>query len=147
MKPYLAVPLVLIALLIAVSGVAAVARGWVLPMNRRHVHSPRVYGWGQLVAALALCWQVLFGLVISDSGTRHWGTLTGGAILVVGLMVMMVGQLAGGGREGSGHSMVVPMRLAATIRRIPDGACGTVPGETMCTTSRVSAGTSGVATT
>ncbi|WP_326592867.1 hypothetical protein [Streptomyces sp. NBC_01294] len=102
MKLCLAASLVLIALLVAASGMAALTRGWVLPMNRRHVRSPRLYGLGQLVAALALCWQVLFGLVISDAGTRHWGTLTGGAILVAGLIVMMVGQLAGGGREGSG---------------------------------------------
>ncbi|MEU9421180.1 hypothetical protein [Streptomyces sp. NPDC048272] len=98
MKLYLAAPLVLIALLIAASGVAAVTRGWVLPMNRRHVRSPRLYGLGQLVSAFALCWQVVFGLVISDAGTRHWGTLTGGAILVAGLMVMLAGQLAGGSR-------------------------------------------------
>ncbi|MFE9565935.1 hypothetical protein ACFYM0_33055 [Streptomyces sp. NPDC006487] len=102
MKLYLATPIVLVALLIATSGMAAVTRGWVLPMNRRHVRSPRLYGLGQLVAALALGWQVLFGLVIDDAGTRHWGTLTGGAMMVVGLIVMMVGQLAGGGREDRG---------------------------------------------
>ncbi|WP_405442275.1 hypothetical protein OG373_33655 [Streptomyces avidinii] len=102
MKLYLAAPLVLIALLIAASGMAALTRGWALPMNRRHVRSPRLYGLGQLVAALALCWQVVFGLVISGAGTRHWGTLTGGALLVAGLVVMLVGQLAGGGRAGSG---------------------------------------------
>ncbi|WP_411105215.1 hypothetical protein [Streptomyces sp. cmx-4-9] len=100
MKLYFAAPLVLIALLLAASGVAAVMRGWVLPRNRRHIRSPRLYGSGQLVSAFALCWQVVFGLVISDAGTRHWGTLTGGAILVTGLMVMLVGQLARGSREG-----------------------------------------------
>ncbi|MFD8985095.1 hypothetical protein [Streptomyces sp. NPDC059564] len=102
MKLYLAAPLVLVALLIATSGVAAVIRGWVLPMNRRHVRSPRLYGSGQLVTAFALCWQVVFGLVISDAGTRQWGALTGGAMMVAGLIVMLAGQLAGGRREGSG---------------------------------------------
>ncbi|MEU9161326.1 hypothetical protein AB0D29_13770 [Streptomyces sp. NPDC048424] len=96
MKLYLVAPLVLIAVVIAASGAAAVIRGWVLPMNRRHIRSPRLYGWGQLVTAFALCWQVVFGLVISDSATRQWGALTGGAILVAGLMVMLAGQLKRG---------------------------------------------------
>ena len=102
MKLYLAIPLVLLALLIAASGVAAVARGWVLPMNRRHVRGPHLYGWGQLVVAFALCWQVAFELVISDSDTRPWGTLSGSVILLVAIIVMTVAQLAGGNREGNG---------------------------------------------
>jgi hypothetical protein len=52
---YIAVPLVLLALFYAATGVAAVTRGWMLPMNRRRVHAPRVYGWGQLMVAFALC--------------------------------------------------------------------------------------------
>lgn len=104
MKLVLAIPLVLFALLVAASGMAAVTRGWVLPMNRRHVRNPRLYGWGQLVAAFALCWPVVFGLVISDAGTRSWGALTGGMLLVVGLLVMMVGQFAGGSRQSNGAS-------------------------------------------
>ncbi|WP_314245147.1 hypothetical protein [Streptomyces sp. DSM 40907] len=102
MKLYLVAPLVLIALLIAASGVAAVTRGWVLPVNRRHIRNPRLYGSGQLVTAFALCWQVVFGLVISDSDTRLWGALTGGAILVAGFAVMLAGQFTGGSRQGSG---------------------------------------------
>ncbi|MEU1849349.1 hypothetical protein ABZ499_08720 [Streptomyces sp. NPDC019990] len=102
MKLYLAVPLVLLALLIAASGVSAVTSGWVLPMNRRHVRAPRIYGWGQLVVAFALCWQLVFGLMISDSGARSSGTLIGAAILLAGLIVMMMGQLTGGSRKGGG---------------------------------------------
>ncbi|MDQ0578489.1 hypothetical protein [Streptomyces rishiriensis] len=102
MKLYLAAPLVLVALLIAVSGVAAVTRGWVLPMNRRHIRAPRIYGWGQLVLAFALCWQLVFGLLISDSGVRPLGTLIGAVIILAGLLVMMVGQLGGGERNGGG---------------------------------------------
>lgn len=102
MKLYLAVPLVLLAFLIAASGVAAVTRGWVLPMNRHHVRAPRIYGWGQLVVAFALCWQLVFGVMVSDSGARASRTLIGAAILVVGLIVMMVGQLAIGDRERGG---------------------------------------------
>ncbi|MGC5005132.1 hypothetical protein [Streptomyces sp. NBC_00353] len=40
--------------------------------------------------------------MISDSDTRQWGNLTGGAILLAGLIVMMVGQFTGGNRQGSG---------------------------------------------
>ncbi|MGX1675422.1 hypothetical protein [Streptomyces sp. NPDC055400] len=102
MELFVAIPLVLLALLFAVLGVAAVTRGWVLPMNRRRVRNPRLYGWGQLVVAFALCWQAIF-LVISDPGTRAWGTLIGSVVLVVGLGVMLVGQLAGN-RQGYGAS-------------------------------------------
>ncbi|MER6036859.1 hypothetical protein ABT133_23590 [Streptomyces sp. NPDC001835] len=98
MKLYFAVPLILLALLIAASGVAAVTRCWVLPMNRRHVRAPRIYGWGQLVVAFALCWQLVLGLILA----RPSGTLIGAAILLAGLIVMMVGQLAGGNRKGGG---------------------------------------------
>ncbi|MFI1833554.1 hypothetical protein [Streptomyces olivaceoviridis] len=103
MKLYVAVPLVLLALLIAASGVAAVTRGWVLPMNRRHVRALRTYGWGQLVVAFALCWQLVFGLLIGDSGARPSGTLIGAVLLLAGLLVMMVGQVSGGDRRGGGR--------------------------------------------
>lgn len=100
MKPYLAVPLVLIALLVAASGTAALTRGWLLPTSRRHVRSPRVYGWGQLVLAFALLWQTVFGFVVGDPGARAWGTLIGSVLLLAGILVMMAGQLAGGRRKG-----------------------------------------------
>ncbi|MFF7967900.1 hypothetical protein ACFZC3_21430 [Streptomyces sp. NPDC007903] len=102
MKLYVAVPLVLLALLIAASGVAAVAGGWVLPVNRRRVRAPRIHGWGQLVVAFALCWQLVFGLMIGDSEVRPSGTLIGATILLGGVIVMMVSQLAGGNRKRGG---------------------------------------------
>ncbi|GAA3372982.1 hypothetical protein GCM10020367_31120 [Streptomyces sannanensis] len=102
MKLYLAIPVVLLALVMAASGVATVTRGWVLPTNRRPVLRPRLYGWGQLVVAFALCWQQVFFWVISDIGIRQWGTLSGSALLLTGLIVMMVSHRAGGDRQGSG---------------------------------------------
>ncbi|MGW6139351.1 hypothetical protein ACWFRM_03405 [Streptomyces sp. NPDC055144] len=102
MKLYLVIPLALLALLVATSGVAAVTRGWVLPMNRRHVRAPRIYGWGQLVVAFALCWQPVFGSVISDSAARPLGTLIGSMILLAGVILMMVGQLARGNHKDGG---------------------------------------------
>lgn len=102
MKLYIAIPVVLLALLVAASGVAAVTRGWVLPTNRRPVRRPRLYGWGQLVAAFALCWQMAFFWVISDIDIRQWGTLFGSALLLTGLILMMVSRRTGGNRQGSG---------------------------------------------
>ncbi|MET7512646.1 hypothetical protein ABZS88_04070 [Streptomyces sp. NPDC005480] len=102
MTLYIAVPLVLLALFYAATGVAAVTRGWMLPMNRRRVHAPRVYGWGQLMVAFALCWQTAFGLLTGDSDTLPSAPLIGSAILVAGFIVMMVGQRAGGTRKRGG---------------------------------------------
>jgi hypothetical protein len=98
-KIYLAVPVVLLASLFVASGVAAIRRGWVLPMNRRHVRLPRPYGWGQLVVAFALCWQLVFGLAVDTFGIRQWGTLTGSGMLLIGLVLMMRGQRGTGGRK------------------------------------------------
>ncbi|MFI9247911.1 hypothetical protein ACIGXF_36300 [Streptomyces sp. NPDC053086] len=52
--------------------------------------------------AIALCRQMFFGLLISDSDVRPSGTLIGSAVLLAGLIVMMVGQLAGGKRKPGG---------------------------------------------
>ncbi|MFD6495828.1 hypothetical protein [Streptomyces sp. NPDC060188] len=102
MRLYLVIPSVLLALLLVVSGVAAVTRGWVLPWNRRRVRAPRVCGWGQLVVAVALCWQAAFGLVIGDSDVRPVGTLIGSGILLSGIIVMLVSQFVGAGQRARG---------------------------------------------
>ncbi|MFC5957724.1 hypothetical protein ACFP51_25640 [Streptomyces pratens] len=102
MRLYFAIPSVVVALLFAALGVAAITRSWVLPWNRRHVRRVRLYGWGQLVAAVGLCCQVVFGLVISGIHIRQWGTMTGGVLLVTGLIVMVVAQRLGGKRQVSG---------------------------------------------
>ncbi|MEV4429718.1 hypothetical protein AB0K23_30975 [Streptomyces sp. NPDC049602] len=104
MNPYLAIPLVLVALLIAAAGIAAVTRGWVLPMNRRHIRRPRLHGWGQLLVAFALFWQLVFGMPAGDPDVRMWGTSTGGVMLLAGLGVMIAGQVMSGGRKPGGTS-------------------------------------------
>ncbi|MET7495342.1 hypothetical protein [Streptomyces sp900116325] len=101
MRFYFAIPVVLLALLIAASGIAAITRGWVLPTNRRPVHRPRLYGWGQLVAAFALCWQQVFFWVLSEPDTRQWGSLSGSALLLTGLIVMMLSYRTVGNQQGS----------------------------------------------
>lgn len=107
MKLYIAIFLALSASLIAALGVAAVTRGWVLPVNRRPVHRPRVYGWGQLVAAFALFWQTVYLLVLNDPdilgpGVRGWGSLPGSALLLAGLILMMLSRRTVGNRQGNG---------------------------------------------
>ncbi|MEU9609740.1 hypothetical protein [Streptomyces sp. NPDC048057] len=93
MSPYLVMPFVVLALLFAASGIAGITRGWVLPRSRRHVHNPRLYGWGQLALAFALCWQLTVGLLVDDADVRAWATPVGGLILVAALMVLVVGQV------------------------------------------------------
>ncbi|OKJ93436.1 hypothetical protein AMK26_33570 [Streptomyces sp. CB03234] len=100
MQLHLAVPVVLLALLLAASGVAAVSRGWVLPTNRRQVRRPRLYGTGQLILALALCLQVVPLLVLRHSGIRQLGTLFGNVLLLTGIMVMMASHRTGRDRQG-----------------------------------------------
>ncbi|MFB7110482.1 hypothetical protein [Streptomyces sp. NPDC056291] len=102
MDLYLAIPLVLVALLAAASGIAAVTRGWVLPWNRHRVRRVRLYGWGQLMVAVAVGRQAVFWWVISDPIVRSWAVLPGSGLLVAGLLVMAVSQRAGGNRQGSG---------------------------------------------
>ncbi|WP_261717206.1 hypothetical protein [Streptomyces sp. FZ201] len=88
MNLYLAITLILLALLIAASGIAAVTRGWVPPVSRKPIQRADLYGWGQLLCAIALCCQAVFGLVISDIGLRQIGILVGGALLLLGIAVM-----------------------------------------------------------
>ncbi|WP_327381764.1 hypothetical protein [Streptomyces sp. NBC_01207] len=51
---YLAVPIGVVALLIAVSGGATLSREWLSPWQRRHIVRPRLFGWAQLLIAAAL---------------------------------------------------------------------------------------------
>ncbi|MFB7569238.1 hypothetical protein [Streptomyces sp. NPDC056165] len=53
-----------------------------------------------MVVAFGLCWQVVFGLVISWPGVREWEA--GIALMLIGFIVMAVGQYTGGNRQGSG---------------------------------------------
>ncbi len=82
---YLAVPIGVVALLLAVSGVATLSRGWLLPWQRRHIVRPRLFGWAQLLIAAALGVE-LVGLLVVDSAYRSVVTMPG----VVGLLFALV---------------------------------------------------------
>ncbi|MGA5606138.1 hypothetical protein ACPCUF_34860 [Streptomyces griseoincarnatus] len=99
MRLYLGISVILLAVLIAASAIAALTRGWVLPTNRKHVIRPQFYGWGQLVIAIALCCQAAFGLMTNDLDTRQWGTLTGSVLMVTGILVIAVSRRATGHRQ------------------------------------------------
>ncbi|MFD6424585.1 hypothetical protein [Streptomyces sp. NPDC060198] len=101
MKFYVGIPLVLFALAIGASGIAAVARGWVLPVNRRRVRRVRLFGWGQALVSLALLTEGTVLLVLGGGSSTVpaatawiWNLL-----LMAGLAVMGVSQLSRGGRR------------------------------------------------
>ncbi|MFE3269747.1 hypothetical protein [Streptomyces sp. NPDC059215] len=89
---YLAVPLGLLALLIAASGVAAVARGWVAPMHRGLVRRVRLYGWGQLLFGLGLCSQAVLQSVDDAPGIWLWEGDAAAGMVIAGLCVVGLSQ-------------------------------------------------------
>ncbi|MFF3897378.1 hypothetical protein ACFYY3_30275 [Streptomyces sp. NPDC001812] len=99
MRLYLAIPSVVMALLIAASGVAAVTRGWVPPWLRSSVRRVRLYGLGQLVVAFGLCWYAASWTVFSDS---EWGNGFGFPLMATGSILMVVSRNTGRNRQGTG---------------------------------------------
>lgn len=81
---YLAVPIGVVALLLAVSGGATLSRGWLFP-GSAGTSSARVFGWAQLLIAAALGIE-LVGLLAVDSAYRSVVTMPG----VMGLFFAMV---------------------------------------------------------
>ncbi|MEU5220365.1 hypothetical protein AB0G79_29775 [Streptomyces sp. NPDC020807] len=91
MSWYLAVPSVLLALLFAAGGVAAVRTGWVLPWQRRHVHRVRLFGWAQLVIAAAFAAKVATGLFDDPGADAGLGSVSL-LVLLGGFGLMVVSQ-------------------------------------------------------
>ncbi|MBQ0828754.1 hypothetical protein [Streptomyces tagetis] len=111
MTVYAGVMGALVALLIGVSGVAALTRGWLLPVNRRSVRRVRLHGWGQLVMALGLGWNAACALTLDrlaayDGLMREWGTFGGIALILGGLVLVMLSQLPRRERRGGGTPVV-----------------------------------------
>ncbi|MFB0629125.1 hypothetical protein [Streptomyces sp. AB3(2024)] len=83
---YVAIPIGVMALLLAASGVATLSRGWLLPWQRRYIVRPRLLGWAQLLVAAALGVQ-LTGLLVVDPVYRPVVTMPGCAALLFGLVL------------------------------------------------------------
>ncbi|MGW0856458.1 hypothetical protein [Streptomyces sp. NPDC002690] len=101
MKFYVGIPLVVLALAFGASGVASVARGWVLPFNRGRVRRVRLFGRGQLLMAFSLLVQGLFLLLTGGTsrGVRSVYPVWSPALLA-GIALVGVSRRAGRVRRG-----------------------------------------------
>ncbi|EDY64335.1 conserved hypothetical protein [Streptomyces pristinaespiralis ATCC 25486] len=98
MTLYLGIPLGLMALLVAVSGVAALRSGWLLPVQRKYVVRPHLFGWAQLAIALALVIQVAGAVLVEAGGLRSAVTMAGTAVLLAGVLLIVQAQRPARGR-------------------------------------------------
>ncbi|MFE3628369.1 hypothetical protein [Streptomyces goshikiensis] len=90
---YLAIPIGVMALLLAASGVAALSRGWLLPLQRRYVVRVRLFGWAQLLISAALGVQLVGNLVV-DPPYSSAVTMPGVVVLFLGLVLITRAQRA-----------------------------------------------------
>ncbi|MEU9856560.1 hypothetical protein [Streptomyces sp. NPDC047974] len=85
------------ALLLAVSGVAALRTGFVLPWLRRRVRRVALHGWGQLVMGGSFALQSVSGFV-GESAVGTAEGLVAAVSMVAALILLLVAQL-GSGRD------------------------------------------------
>lgn len=98
MTLYIGIPLGLMALLVAVSGVAALRSGWLLPVQRQYIIRPHLFGWAQLAIALALVIQVAGAVLVEAGGLRSAVTMSGAAVLLGGVLLIVQAQRPARGR-------------------------------------------------
>ncbi|MFJ2932640.1 hypothetical protein ACIO8G_07710 [Streptomyces sp. NPDC087219] len=84
------VPSVLAVLLVA-GGVAAVRSGWILPFQRRRVHRTELFGWAQLVMAVAFGAQAA-GLLLGEGEAGYVLGVVAMLALLGGLVLAIVAQ-------------------------------------------------------
>lgn len=96
---YVLVPIGVIALLLAASGVAALGRGWLLTWQRRHIVRLRLFGWVRLLIAAALGSQVI-GLPAVDPVYRSVVTVPGVEVVLLGLVLITRAQRPPCTRQG-----------------------------------------------
>ncbi|MFD3994464.1 hypothetical protein [Streptomyces sp. NPDC058548] len=87
---FLFVPSVL-GVLLVVGGVAAIRTGWVLPFQRRRVSHARLFGWAQLVMAVAFGIQV-GGYFLGEGEARSVLGVVALLALLGGLVLVIVAQ-------------------------------------------------------
>ncbi|GHB08209.1 hypothetical protein ACIQRS_29655 [Streptomyces termitum] len=81
-------------LLVITLGVAALRTGWVLPVSRRHVTRPRLYGAGALVLGASLLLPGLSALRLLPGVSEETRLLGGTGLLLAGLLLLLVSQLS-----------------------------------------------------
>ncbi|MCX5231878.1 hypothetical protein ABZY16_30285 [Streptomyces sp. NPDC006553] len=84
------VPSVL-AVLLVVGGVAAIRSGWILPFQRRRVYRTELFGWAQLVMAVAFGAQAA-GLLLSEGEAGYVLGVVAMLALLAGLVLAIVAQ-------------------------------------------------------
>jgi hypothetical protein len=93
MPLYIGLPLGLMALLVAFGGVASLGWGWLPPWWRQRIARPQLFGWSQLIIAVALVIQ-LAGALLDKTGA----TLFGAAVLLFGILLLAQAQRPPRGR-------------------------------------------------
>ncbi|MFE5941705.1 hypothetical protein [Streptomyces sp. NPDC056480] len=87
---FLIVPSVL-GVLLVLGGVAAIRNDWILPFQRRRVHRTRLFGWAQLVMAVAFASQAA-GQLLGEGEARFVLGVVALFALLGGLVLATVAQ-------------------------------------------------------
>ncbi|MEU6988091.1 hypothetical protein ABZ946_32450 [Streptomyces sp. NPDC046324] len=82
----------LLGLLLAISGVLAIARGWILPYQRTRIHRTAVFGWAQLVVAGSFLLHAAEALLVEDPDVGIAMSNAGFAALLCGLALGVYAQ-------------------------------------------------------
>ncbi|MER7464111.1 hypothetical protein [Streptomyces sp. NPDC097981] len=84
---YAAIPIAAVVLLLACSGTAVLTRGWMLPVQRRHIVRPALFGWAQLLLAGTLAVQ-LTALLVVDAAYRPVAFMPASAGMLFALVLV-----------------------------------------------------------
>ncbi|MEU0373610.1 hypothetical protein ABZ070_25745 [Streptomyces sp. NPDC006283] len=71
-----------LAALVAVSGIAAVRSGWMLPTQRKYIVRPRLFGYAQLVIAAVLVMQIAGAVLVSGAEAQGYVRYAGMALML-----------------------------------------------------------------
>ncbi|MFI8093305.1 hypothetical protein ACIF9R_34180 [Streptomyces sp. NPDC086080] len=83
---------VIVGLSAIVLGVVALRTGWVLPVARRHVVRPQVYGLGALLIGVSSLLQGLLGFRVLPGVPGEVRSVGGYALLAAGLLLVALSQ-------------------------------------------------------
>lgn len=93
MSSYIAIPGAVVGIALVVCGTAALRAGWILPWLRGQVVRPALHGSGQLLMGAALLTHAGSALA-ADEGVRGTVSLLGSGLLLAGIALLFVSQLA-----------------------------------------------------